>query len=268
MPTPTPPSISPTPNLPGPEFPENEVVGGLLETSSQFKSFYQDVRGNITQTIRWVLDKDLKDTAYTRFVFDQEGRVIPLYIVLPRIPPNPEDDFIVAHELAAFLVVNEGYPLAYTLKPEPSLHNLCTMLNDIFLTPLRDSMLERYGFDLERNYSSYTKLFYRQNVNFSCKPEIPGIFDSNTLSMAFAYAKYTIYWEQLLHEAGTRDIEFKSWYEEYCPSALNDGEELFKMIQDIGWDKPNDVKRFLDWVIWVKYQLNDYIDIYTPNVAP
>jgi hypothetical protein len=158
---------------------------------------------------------------------------------LRQLPPFPNDAFIIAHELSGFLLLAQGFPI---LEPKPQSANprdaalISGALNTMLWTPLRDSLLSDYGFDLGQQYSLYVKPFF-DSTN---RPQPTD--EADKFEKLYFYVQMVIYWEDVLgNEAPS---EFQSVFEQSYSTLADRGNYTIAKIRTYGYDSPQKMKSF------------------------
>jgi len=153
---------------------------------------------------------------------------------------NDDVAFIVAHELAAVFVVDKGYFLGYTSECS----GIGRYLSDMFSTPLRDSMLAEYGFDVANEFSLRT----RSAFAIPCS-EVDDYYDIVQLANACVYVQLVLYWQDVLGNHGIpSDIEHR--YMQCFPNSWRRGESIIATIDEVGgYDTPAKAKTIFQRII-------------------
>ena len=212
--------------------------------------FYDAERAKIVEPIHWVLDTSLAVEARSRRLVSEEED--ELVVFLRRVPLNEDVGFMVAHELMGFVLDCEGFPSVGT---SPSFQNIGSALNSIVWTPLRDSRLKKYGFDLLGDYEKRTDEALRQ---LDAITQAPSEFFLRT-QWIFYYVQHILYWEDVLR--GNRsDNEYQSFFAKKFPDIAEEGEELVTLVRDIGYDTPSQMKTLFETII-SKYGLTGVMRI-------
>ena len=222
---------------------EEKVVGILKQESEPFAKFYEAERGKMPKQICWTENAELP--WYTPAHTNTSTNTI----TLKQIPPSPEDDFMVAHELCAFLLQADGFPRAFPTvnASEVGAGDISSYLNSMLDTPLRDSILKKYGFDVEKAYK-----FYLGDA-------LKGPSDVEDLAMKtkrlFFYVEMVLYWEDVLSKSETSDFQLKwsNWY----PEVEHDGSVMLNKIRLIGYDSPEKMEAVYEDIIstWGLYEI-------------
>ena len=238
-----------------------EIIKDLLRESAAFRVFYKAERQNIP-CICW---RELTDeVARERRLLEdvQAATFLEENITyLETIPPRVDDDFIVAHELCTYIIKEEDLP---TLQLKPDVHNqdiqlicgasvdkediqlLCNALADMVATPVRDSILSKYGFDLEIRYKLYTAVLLS-------KPTPTNDNDLELLDSVFLYARSVLYWEDVLHK--TQPTGWQKQFDKQYPNIAQSGKIILDKIRSIGYDTPEKMSElYLDILNWLHLQ--------------
>lgn len=217
-----------------------EIVQNLLQESSAFRALYKAERKKIPECICWL---ELTDEL-ARSAGLPEGVLAATNpdtntTFLKRIPPRVDDAFVIAHELRAYVLKKEGFPMVRRNPDvaDPGVGQISSELNTMVGTPLQDSILSKYGFDLEKEYRVYLGTFFKG-------PRAP-VNSVEEFEYLFFYAKMVLYWEDVLHNTGISDFQrqFDQWY----PLIANDGYILLSKIRAFGYETPDKMAAlFLD----------------------
>lgn len=217
-------------------YPESVVLGELLKSSDEFKAFYQTERDKILKPILWVHDSSLQyDEAMTTRRRTEEG-IVDL-IRIGRIPAIREDAFMIAHEMEGCVLYAEGFTGA--IPKDVKAGNLVGAFNSMVWTPLRDSRLENYGFDLRKDYETRVNKVY--HTLGTQPPEDP----LKKLEWEFYYVQYLLYWQDTLHQGNKSESEFQSWFDNRYPDLVQEGQEIFHLVNTIGYNTPEKMKSLL-----------------------
>lgn len=225
---------------------EEWVVGKLLKESNAFAAFYQAERKRMPKHIHWVEDLSLPSSnpGITDLLVD--------ITYLKRMPSSNEDDFLVAHEMATYIERCEGFPSTRptAVAVEQGVTQLSRELNSMLSSPLRDSMLAKYGFDLEKAYKFYLGDF------FSGQPHPPAD-KAETFKFLFLYVQIVLYWEDVMQK--TEMSDFQRVFNERYPEIAKEGNTLLNKIRANGYDTPHKVAVLYEYVI-DKYNLYEVIE--------
>lgn len=236
-------------------YPESSVIGELLKSSNEFKLFYQAEREKVVEPILWVQDPSLQyNEAVTNRRKTEEG-IVDL-IRLRRIPAVPEDAFMIAHEMEGCVLNEEGF--IGVIPTDSKAQSLAGAFNSMVWTPLRDSRLERYGFDLQRDYETRVNKVY--GILGEQSPEDPLV----KLKWEFFYVQYLLYWQDTLHQGNNSESEFQSWFDKRYPELVKEGQEIFNLVNETGYDTPEKMKSLLIQIYdgyHPKYGLHDLMVI-------
>jgi hypothetical protein len=235
-----------------------EIIKGLLRESAAFRAFYKAERNNITSCICWReapnLPQDVDADTYPSY------KMTLLRRIPPRIDDNFHDDFIVAHELCVYIMKEEGFP---TLEIKPDVDNqdiqlicgasfnkdniqlLCNSLIDMTSTPLRDSILSKYGFDLENAYREYTNVLLDQPAPTN---------DFVLLDSVFLYTRSVLYWEDVLHKTQPTGWQ-QQFFDNKYPRVAQQAGIILDKTRSIGYDTPEKMSElYLDILNWLHLQ--------------
>lgn len=200
------PTVTPTPPCPlsfspvGDELnatQSTQLISRLQKESLPFANFYGNESAQLKHyTIHWFHDPDLTlDNART---YVNNGNH-SAYIELGNMSPDQEA-FTIAHELASIVIASKGYPTSIVYC-HPQYANLTFALLQMIDTPLRDSILAQYGFDVDKRYTwQFASLF-----SSGCGDPSNSI---DLLTNGCDYAQVVLYWEDVLGNHGVPlDIE-------------------------------------------------------------
>jgi hypothetical protein len=215
---------------------ENQVVGGLMKESEPFSSFYSSERARMPKDMNWTIGGSFPPgvEAYTELQTNT--------IHLRQIPPFPNDEFIIAHELCGFILKAQGFPCS---RPKLGVSNagdasrISAALNSMLWTPLGDSILTKYGYDLEEQYSLYLGSFFtyrRQPKN-----------EIERFEITYFYVQMVIYWEDILKKEGLSD--FQEVFDKDYPDLARYGQYTLRKIRAYGYDSPEKMKSFYDDIL-------------------
>lgn len=128
-------------------YPEKFAVNGLLNSVKEFKNFYDNERKNISGKVYWA-EYDLEPgTAGMCSLQEPDGSNL---VLLSIIPPPFEHAFTVAHELGHLLRKSADNRFSIAFRDDKSGHG--SFINSMIEDHLVDSILAKYGFDLEAEY--------------------------------------------------------------------------------------------------------------------
>ena len=107
-------------------------------------------------------------------------------------------------------------------------------------TPLRDRILSKYGFNLEKQYKAYRDVLLK-------KPYPGSALDA--LDSVFLYAQIVLYWEDVLHK--TQPTDWQKQFDEQYPEIADYGRTVLGKIREFGYDTPEKMSLlFLDLINW------------------
>jgi len=231
---------------------EDWVVSVLKQKSKPFAKFYEAERGKMPQHIHWIEDTTLpwNTPAYTNISTNT--------ITLKQIPPTSKDDFMVAHELCAFLLLAEGFPTTFpTAKAEEEgVADISSYLNSMLDTPLRDSILKKYGFNAEKAYGFY--------LGDSLKSaSAVGDLAMKTRRLFF-YVQMVLYWQDVLNKS--EKSEFQLTWDKWYPEVAHDGLIMLSKVRQIGYNTPEKMELLYEDII-TTWGLNEMIGLMTKQTS-
>jgi hypothetical protein len=216
-------------------YPENAVVGKLLEECEQFKAFYDAQRGKIARfgQIYWTQTSGLPEdiAAQCLSYTSQKGEIFGV-IYLRHIPATLEDAIYVAHELQHFANQAEGFTGVVYL--DKSYESLCTALGSMLDNQTVNSRLATYGFDMQKYYDGIVRFSYKQ-LGGELNP--PSDYKLRML-WTFNYVHMILYWEDVLNMKEIGESEYQSWYDSRYPDIAKEGQALLTIVRSIGYDTP------------------------------
>ena len=269
-PTPTPtPTKTPTPTVPPPSTPietliyeytywdkqvmlecyhEDYAIGQLLESSEEFRAFYEAEREKITEPICWTqsIPFTWMDAVSFLLPINSENR---FFISANRIPLFVDDAFWIAHQLRLFTkMIDEGFPMVVPTRTgayadESDVAEVALMLNYMFVFPLCHAGLESYGFNLVESYErliNSTIAMFEQPSQFG----MPYAFRYGFFRYKFLFAtvQSILYLEDVLGKANEGPNEVQLWLEAHEPTIADELDEILSLIREIGYDTPEKAK--------------------------
>ena len=225
--------------LPWPVFPEDFVVGDLLRSSDQFRSFYDAERTKVG-SVYWARDSSLPEGVSFRSSRFQGDAGFVRVIRLRRVPAILEDACMIAHELEHFVCDEEGFP---TIGSSPGLENMVSALNSMVGDLVVQSRLCRYGFDLRAGYQAEIQEDMRQLSRFSAPPRER----QGRLHWIFNYVGKVLDWEMLSDGAGKGD--FQLWFDGRYPEIAEQGKKLLERVKRMGYDTPEKQKQLFQNIL-------------------
>lgn len=226
-------------------FPEELVIGKLLNSSKEFAAFYHAERRKIVKPVQWTQDPSLPEGVDHQATQLLTGEQV---ISLRRVPARLEDAISIAHELQHFLLSGEGFPS--TGCEDKRLYDVSSSLNSMLHDPLVNSRLQAYGFDLWNQYETEVS---RDSRTLEAEPSPPS-GSLRRMLWIFNYVANTLDWELAYNKAGKSDNEFQSWFDARYPDVAEEGQELLASVRSIGFDTPENMGILLNEIIR-KYKL-------------
>lgn len=175
-------------------------MSDVIANSPPFVAFYHTECGNISGDIRWCLWPDMPSnygalSAPPNYILLRE---VPVKEVPSKgIPPPPDQAFMIAHELAGFLLSARGYPSVGSSNPAAA--EVVPGLEDIAWDAKRDSLLEQYGFPLISRYSELANIA-SSGLNHDLDTVNPG--NITNLVVLLNYLRAEVYWQYALGHNG------------------------------------------------------------------
>lgn len=202
-----------------------DFLDELYRASKPFADFYDTEIAPMNATIRWFHHPNLPPgtTAYVHM--NDDGSTD---ICLGKISADEDVAIIIAHELAALVTASRGYqPLQYN-DETPYSREVSDALYDMVSSPLRDSTLADYGFDVEKEFTYKISSIF----SVSCvEPSDPMVIHEN----ACGYALMILYWQNVLGNHGV-PLNIDNWYKECFPNSREEGRNILAIVDEIGYD--------------------------------
>ena len=243
----TQPVIFPTP-LPATEYDPSYFLPMLGNISSAFAEFYQAEIAPLHVTIHWIHDRTLPPGVLAMTGQFEDGS---WGVFVASMPPQEQDVLVVAHELAGLVIAARGFR-----GPEQTAkqwQDIAVSLYDIISTPIRDSILADYGFDVEGN-------FQRQTGWLSAQPCSEEISILGIHRGAWGYATFALYWQDVLGHDGMHRVplDVDMWYQDCRPSARVEGQSILVLVAEIGYQTPVQARELFQRIIR-DYHLEPYM---------
>jgi hypothetical protein len=106
-------------------------------------------------------------------------------------------------------------------------------------TPLRDSILGKYGFDLKLQFNTLAERFLSKGHNLET--------DFEKFTLATYYVEMKLYWEDVLHNTGVSD--FHKIFEKHAPDIIPISNLLMQKIRNYGYDTPENTKALYEDIL-------------------
>jgi hypothetical protein len=232
---------------------ENIVIAKLLKSSDKFKKFYENEIKNENVKRHWIDNKILRhDDPLLPLPYGVLATGLKLYvnewvICVRNVPSFLTDETVIAHELAHLKIDCEGFPLT-TIDPtycnNEEMAFFLTSLNNMIHDPLVIMKLKSYGYDLRREYIRECQEGIKILQNTNGQPT--GITEAK---FVFDYVKNTLENQILFGEKNTACKRYLEIFGQKFGSVKLKGDELLKMISEIGFGSPDNVHRIYVTVI-------------------
>lgn len=242
--------------IPWPCFPEELVIGELLRSSIEFRTFYQAERKKIVKSCYWAHNRALPvgiDHRSGRLP-DTKLQTKVQVICLRRVPAILEDAKSIAHELQHFILDIEGFPLieAKTTK----LVNITSALNSMVQDQIVDSRIQKYGFNLWKSYQKKLRMTYRI---LRSKP-IPPANHLDRMEWIFVYVSKILAWELACNKTLERVNKFQLWFNKRYPEIAKEAQKMLALVKEIGYDSPKKQSALFKEIIR-RYNLGVYMKL-------
>lgn len=204
-------------------------------------------------TIHYFYNPDQAFGTHAHTTVDTQNRTAR--VELGNISPNDDLAFLLAHELAGIPTWVNGYlPLQCNSQCGEGYPRLDIAIQDVISTPLRDSILAHYGFDVEREF--YTSRIIPLFIYAECgDPSDP----LKLLGNACGYAELVLYWQDVLGNYGVPLI-MDNLYQQCLPSSRAKGNDILAIIEQSGYDTSQKASTSYKSII-NKYNLQDCIRV-------
>ncbi|NJD78911.1 MAG: hypothetical protein FIB08_17765 [Candidatus Methanoperedens sp.] len=230
-------------------YAEEDVINQLLSSSPEFKNYYETERDNI-DNIYWIKSNEEIESTLG-FQRGQRGKAyllkgktgIKKLIVLEQIPPTLNDLFIVAHEMAHFLIINKGFPaispcLSDGLENDEKIAriglaaSMSTMIHD----PLCNSLLKKYGI-------SYGNLFKNHVINMlknfsNIEEPVPNTYFG--IELVFKYVLVNLHDNTIIDDNICLE-KYNQFFENKFPHITDEGKFILDLVKIWGYNTPGRV---------------------------
>ena len=230
--------------IPWPTFPEEQVVGGLLQSCPEFRAFYDAERGKVEDPLYWVEDESLRqgiDFRVTRL--GSESQMIQV-IRLRRVFPRLSDAFKIAHEIEHLVLDQEGFPNTYPRVQDESVDYLSSALNSMVHDPIVNSRLRGYGLDPREDYEN-EKAESRRQLSGESAPTARIV----RLHWIVNYVADILEWQVAYDSPSLDGGEFKRWFDERFSEIADQGRTLLALVVAKGYDTPDKQRNLFAEVI-------------------
>lgn len=234
------------------EYPEESVVGPL-RASPRFLAFMEKERAALGP-IHWVVDPTLEVGIHARSSRIQaprgDLRSAQRVIRLRRIPPRQEDEFDVVHELAHFVLDAQQFPMVGSSSQHES---TASAINGFLHDPLVHRYLRSYG------YGDGLTQEHAEEISES----MAQLRDATPPTHAVDRAKWAVnYAGKVLDHVeafGSRDgDEFAQWFATRFPELAREGETVYALIEEFGFDTPDKMREIMRRVVR-EFHLDAYV---------
>lgn len=225
-----------------PIYNERLVLTPLLDHSKHFSEYYMACRPQIKSTVFWAMDTNLpSNEGYSMVRLTDDKVVIRLY----HIPPSPNEDLPIAHELQHVIVCEEGFPGTKSIGLSSQV--LSTALNNALHHPLVNRRLKTFDFDIEADLLDEAKTS-RNMLTGLCGSPLPEPGDSLQRSLwIMKLVGFMLSYKEVSCAQGPS--EFETWFAALYPSIASEARRLFSMICRTGYDTPCQCRKALSALI-------------------
>jgi len=230
-------------------YSKDYVLSDVIAKSAAFAKFYNAECGNISGDIRWCLWPEMPSN-YTalseppNYILVREA---PIKEVPSKgIPPAPDEAFIIAHELAGFVLSARGYP--WVGSNYAAFADVAANLDDIASSPKRDSLLAEHGFDLRGRYS---ELVYIASNALNHDLDVVNAGNTSNLVVLLKYLRAEVYWGYALGNKGWASTDlYKQLHSNEVPSWFaDDADRLSTLIGNGSLDNPEQMNNMFNAII-------------------
>ena len=224
--------------LPTNEFDPSQLLSQLHQESQPFAHFYDDKIAPLGYTIRWFHNPDLPLGTYARTCVNEDHNVT---IELGNIMPGNDSAYTVAHELASVVIDSEGYKSLVIEQTQCATTG--DNLNEMIWTPLRDSMLAGYSFNVTNEYYTF---WLPPLLSAGCGDGNDTIIQ---LQNACAYVQLVLYWRDVLSNHNIpSDVDNR--FQQCFPNSWARGKDILAIINEAGgYDTPAKVSAIFQTVL-------------------
>ena len=230
-------------------YAEEDVVRQLMASSPAFNNYYEAERESIGEILWIKSNKDVESTlGYRR---EQKGKAqirenkngIKKLIILDQIPPSLDDLFIIAHEMAHFLIANKGFPSIVPLLPgnlennekQMRMHlssSMSTMIHD----PLCNTLLKRYNISCGDMYRDYVRSVLENWKNH--EEPAPRAYSAHI--MVSEYVLTNLHDDTIISDNACLD-KYNKFFENKFPNIVEEGKFILDLIEIYGYDTPENL---------------------------
>ena len=241
--------------IPCQTYHESYVLQNLLESSPQFKSFYEAERSKITRNIIWAYDPELDSNVRATYL----PKIKENLIAFNTLPLSSEDAFDTAHELQHFICNEEGYPsvkLSELLAAQTN-SNLAAALSSSLNDPIVNKRLLSFGFDLWAQYdkdSAKEKAFMEKTA----EPQSP----TEKLYFTAYYVTKALLWDVCCLSSARNSNDFLEWYDSHFPNFSAEARETLAWIKEQGYETPEKAEAVYTKLI-TRFELDKSLKIVT-----
>ena len=229
-------------------FSEEVVIGELINSSKEFRDFYESERKKIISPIQWVKDSSMPEGIDFRATRLSNGKC---FIRLRRIPVDLEDAIKIAHELEHFVLDAKGF---HSIGATDGLENLASAISSMVSDLLVNEKLAEFGFGLQEDYENEAAEGMRQLEQIE---HPPSTWDGKLLWIV-NYVSKLLDWEFV--SGSNSESDFQSWFDNKYPDIAKSGKKLRSIVKRIGYDTPEKQIRLFREVIQ-KYNLESLLII-------
>lgn len=233
------------------EYDPTKLLNLLLQYKP-FADFYAAEIEPLGYTIRYFYNPDL--SAHNARV-TPDVKTHTAIVELGNLTPSDDLAFVIAHELAGILLIDNGYNVVeYDPNCAELYISLRISMEDMIWTPFRDSMLARYGFNVEHEFFTWKilPLFLLNTCSDANDPRV-------VLIEAFYYAQLVLYQRDVLgvHET---PLIIDTLYQTCLPKTRIEGDDILALVDQYQYDTPQNLSALFKAII-SKYGLEPCIRV-------
>jgi hypothetical protein len=200
----------------------------LRQVSEPFDKFYGNEIEPLHAEVHWFLTPSLGGGAVTTPFSNYKSYRIDLSHI-PNLDQGnvslQKDVFIIAHELAAIVVV-PTFAKGWKLQCSAELRDIYYSMFDMISTPLRNHILAQYHFDVLGDFQDHLQAFLTSDC--AQPTDLLTVHD-----LAFYYVWYVQYWQYTLDNPSV-PLGLDSWFQRCAPNARQEGLKILGMIDGFG----------------------------------
>lgn len=223
---------------------EEQALKTLLESSPEFKGFYENERSKIKPPIDWIKDETLPGVIRSLYLPELKRS----RIFIKRAPLEVEDAFEAARELRHLICTLNGFPGIEPVKLNfyTTRTNTIGLLANMLKDPLANEGLIEYGFDLWP-YFDRTCEIQCNNPPFSFQDQPES--KKERLQLVALYVQKSLVWELANSIKPRPNNQFNDWFQTNYPDVVSEAEEVLGWVKEAGFATPKQAEAILKEMI-------------------